>query len=254
MDLSKNLSAKASSKFLDVKLTIVYDTNPFVTELQRAWGFACVAEVGETKVLFDTGRDGNILLENMRKTGIDPESIDLVLISNILNNHMGGLLKFVGQNPRVPIYIPNSFPEEICKKINDAGGNCIRVTAAKQFCPNIFTLGELRAFFNEQVLAIRTQKGLVLVTGCARPGIKAIWSAAKTLFPDEPIYLVLGGLHLSRLSNSDIAKKVKEFQKLAIRKIAPLHCSGQDARKLFERAFGKNYIKMGVGGRVHIEA
>jgi hypothetical protein len=38
-----------------VTITIIYDNNPFLKGLQTDWGFACLVEVGKTKLLFDTG-------------------------------------------------------------------------------------------------------------------------------------------------------------------------------------------------------
>ncbi len=62
------------NSLVDVKLTVIYDIYPVMSNLQPGRGFACVAEVGETTVLFDTGSDGAILLANMNRLGIEPRS------------------------------------------------------------------------------------------------------------------------------------------------------------------------------------
>ena len=54
----------------DVNLTIIYDNNPMKNGLQTDWGFACLVEVGKTKLLFDTGDNGGILLGNMAKLNV----------------------------------------------------------------------------------------------------------------------------------------------------------------------------------------
>ena len=51
-------------------ITIIYDNNPFLKGLQTDWGFACLVEVGKTKLLFDTGDNGDILLSNMERLKI----------------------------------------------------------------------------------------------------------------------------------------------------------------------------------------
>lgn len=43
-----------------VKLTIVYDNEVFQRGLRADWGFSCLVEIEETKVLFNTGADGEI--------------------------------------------------------------------------------------------------------------------------------------------------------------------------------------------------
>jgi len=44
----------------------------------------------------------------------------------------------------------------------------------------------------EQSLIIKSAKGLIIITGCAHPGIVNIVKKAKEIFPNENVYLVLG--------------------------------------------------------------
>jgi 7,8-dihydropterin-6-yl-methyl-4-(beta-D-ribofuranosyl)aminobenzene 5'-phosphate synthase len=49
-----------------MKITIIYDNTAFRKDFQADWGFSCLVEVENTpKILFDTGADGKILLNNM---------------------------------------------------------------------------------------------------------------------------------------------------------------------------------------------
>lgn len=36
--------------------------------------------------------------------------------------------------------------------------------------------------------------------------------------------------------------------------VAPCHCSGDLARRAFENVYGKNFIRVGMGKRLEIEA
>ena len=65
------------------RITVVYDNVPHAPGMRTAWGFAAVVDTGEERVLFDTGGDGEILLHNMARLGIAPESIDAVMLSHI---------------------------------------------------------------------------------------------------------------------------------------------------------------------------
>ena len=55
-----------------MKLTIVYDNVVYKKDigLKSDWGFSCLIETEDETVLFDTGTEGDILLNNMERLGI----------------------------------------------------------------------------------------------------------------------------------------------------------------------------------------
>ncbi len=235
-----------------VRLTVVYDNNPMPAGLRTAWGFACVIETGETKVLFDTGGEGPLLLENMRRLGVDPADIDLVVLSHAHGDHTGGLSDFLHIHPRLPVCFPRSFPKYLSQEIKNAGATPVRVSSFAEIQPGIFTLGEFGGTIPEQALAVRTARGLVIVTGCAHPGIMTIVSRAKKVFGVEPLHLVIGGFHLLRSSREAILEIVKGFREAGVQRVAPCHCTGDTARLIFSEAYGKNYVAIGVGATIEI--
>jgi len=84
-----------------ITLISVYDNYQVNPELKTAWGFGLVIETPFEKILFDTGGDSSVLLFNMKKLGIDPKSIDKVVISHIHGDHLGGLEGFLKENNKV---------------------------------------------------------------------------------------------------------------------------------------------------------
>ena len=78
-----------------MKMTILYDNEKCREDLEADWGFACLVEVRGLKILFDTGADGPVLLENMNKLDIDPRTVDEVFISHVHFDHTGGLFDFL---------------------------------------------------------------------------------------------------------------------------------------------------------------
>lgn len=237
----------------DVNLTIIYDNNPMKNGLQTDWGFACLVEVGKTKLLFDTGDNGGILLGNMAKLNIDPKSVGLVFLSHFHHDHTGGLRDFLKINPKVKVYFPQSFPAEIVEMIRNSGAALIPVSSFKELQTNIFSLGEFGGVIPEQSLAVRTSKGIVVVTGCAHPGIINILEKTKSNFSNELIYLSVGGFHLHRLNNDELKNIIQKIFDMDILTVVPVHCSGSAARKMFEDVFGDGYIDAGVGKIIKIE-
>jgi 7,8-dihydropterin-6-yl-methyl-4-(beta-D-ribofuranosyl)aminobenzene 5'-phosphate synthase len=230
----------------NLSITVIYDNNLYMQGLKTAWGFSCFIKGAEKNILFDTGGDGSILLSNMKKLSIDPGEIDLVILSHIHNDHVGGLHDFLEINPEVTIYIPASFPENFKRSISKYGAKAIDVRKPMEIVEGIYSTGELGTFIIEQSLIILTEKGMIVITGCAHPGIVTILSKAKDLF-NKDILLATGGFHLASERESKIRNIISDIQELGVHYIAPCHCSGDLARNLFRKEFGKNYIEFGAG-------
>ena len=236
-----------------VNITVIYDNNPFLKGLQTDWGFACLVEVGKTKILFDTGDNGKILLDNMEKLGINPRNIDILFLSHFHHDHTGGMIEFLKINSNVIIFYPQSFPKEIIDAIKNSGAAPFPVSSHQELLPNIFTLGEIDGVILEQSLALRSPEGIVVITGCAHPGIINILQKTKNEFPDELIYLALGGFHLHRLYEDEINEVIQKIFDMDILIVAPTHCTGSTACKRFKEEFYKNYIEVGAGKVIKIE-
>jgi 7,8-dihydropterin-6-yl-methyl-4-(beta-D-ribofuranosyl)aminobenzene 5'-phosphate synthase len=240
--------AKANIKtgLQDISLTILYDNNPYHELLDTGWGFSCLIRGTEKTILFDTGGSGPLLLNNMRKLGISPLETDLVVLSHIHGDHVGGLFDFLRENPDVDVYIPDSFPADFRNRIKAHKAGVKPVAGPERICRDVYTTGPLGGFLPEQSLVIRTDRGLIIVTGCAHPGIVTIVEKAKDLFPDE-VLLVLGGFHLLGESERGLNAVISRLRRLGVQGAGPCHCSGDAARELFRREWKESYIAVGVG-------
>jgi len=227
-------------------ITVVYDNNPYKEGLETGWGFSCVIADIEKTILFDTGGDGSILLNNMGKLAIDPNGIDTVVLSHIHGDHTGGLNRFLEKNSNVTVYLPKSFPKKFKDNVQSWGAKIVEVEQPLKICENVYSTGQLGKLIREQSLIIRTEAGLLVITGCAHPGIVKIVNSAKDLLKDD-ILLVMGGFHLEWATKGKLEKIISAFKQLAVQYAGPCHCSGDKARNLFEKHFGKNYINIGAG-------
>ena len=233
-------------------ITIIYDNNHYDSRLKSAWGFSCAIKFKQKTVLFDTGGDGALLLHNMEKLGIDPRQIEVVVLSHIHGDHVGGLSHFLECNSKVTVYMPTSFPKRLKNEVSIVAANIEEVYEARELFNDVFTTGELDSPIIEQALIVNTSKGLVVVMGCAHPGIVKIAKKAKEI-NTKGIYLMVGGFHMVGVSSYQIEDAVDNLQQLGVKKVAPCHCSGEVARKLFKEYFGDNYIDCGVGKELIIE-
>jgi 7,8-dihydropterin-6-yl-methyl-4-(beta-D-ribofuranosyl)aminobenzene 5'-phosphate synthase len=227
--------------------TIVYNNVPYNEKLTTAWGMSCLIELSDKNILFDTGGMGTILLDNMRKLKIDPKKINIVVLSHIHADHVGGLWSFLEKNKDVVVYLPESFPESFKKRVRQIGAGFITVKKHTKICENVYSTGELGGvWMREQSLIIDTPKGLIVVTGCAHPGIVNIVKKAKDLL-NKNVYLVLGGFHLMGYSDKEVKRIIKGLKALGVEKIAPSHCTGGRPIELFREAWKKNFLDLGCG-------
>jgi len=238
-------------------ITILYDNNEYDERLETAWGFSCLLEGADKRhplektILFDTGGDSALLLRNMRALGFDPQDVDVVVISHVHGDHSGGLSGFLEENHNVTVYLPQSFPQNLKDATRDAGAELVEVHEPLEICEHVRSTGELGDWIKEQSLVIETTRGLAVITGCAHPGVVNIVRRAKELTGGE-VYLVLGGFHLGGTSEAKIADIVEDFRQLGVQKVAPCHCSGDVARRLFGEAYGEDFIPAGVGSRLEV--
>jgi 7,8-dihydropterin-6-yl-methyl-4-(beta-D-ribofuranosyl)aminobenzene 5'-phosphate synthase len=233
-----------------VKITVVYDNIPYDPRLQPAWGFACQIETGEKTILFDTGGDGDRLLRNMATLGADPKSIEVIVLSHIHGDHTGGLESVLGTGAHPTVYLPRSFPSDFKSRVR-AQADVVEVGGATKIADGVYTTGEMGSDIIEQALVLKTGQGLVVVTGCAHPGISEMVRRAVEMGGDE-VYLVMGGFHLGGASESRIKEIAAEFQRLGVKKVAPSHCTGDNAIRLFREVYGEDFVESGAGRVIEV--
>jgi 7,8-dihydropterin-6-yl-methyl-4-(beta-D-ribofuranosyl)aminobenzene 5'-phosphate synthase len=208
-----------------MKVKIIYDNTVYKEGLQSDWGFSCLVEIENTpKILFDTGADGSILLSNMKKLNINPASIDEVFISHAHFDHIGGLSSFLEVNSDVKVYVPISF-----RGVRGAK-EVISISEPLKIHENVFSTGELDHI--EQSMAVKTDKGIVLIVGCSHPKMAHILDAGSQF---GKVYAIIGGLHGFR--------EYDLFKDLEL--ICPTHCTQHKAE--IRSLYSENYVDGGAG-------
>ena len=236
----------------EISIVVVSDNYAHRRDLKTVWGFACVVRGAGKTILFDTGGDGAVLMSNMRKLDIDPQTIDAVVLSHDHGDHTGGLKAFLAANPRVEVYAPRSFPTAFKAEVQATGARVIEVAGALEIADEAWSTGEAGSGIIEQSLALRGEAGLIVITGCAHPGIVPIVEWAKRLLKADGISLAMGGFHLRDASERGLRKIVNNLKELGVGRIAPSHCSGDRTRELFKKEYGRDFIQIGVGSALQL--
>lgn len=233
-----------------LRISIVYNNVAFSDEMELDWGFSCVVRSSARAILFDTGGDGRILLKNMATLGIDPLEIDAVFLSHKHGDHIGGVTDFLSRNPKVVVYVPQSFSSTLHEKVKNPYTKIIPVGGPNRLYENVYSTGEMGTWLKEQSLVLDTFKGAVVITGCAHPGILNIVRKARQLV-NKDVCLVMGGFHLLNKNASEIDRIIQDLKEMGVQKVSPSHCTGEEAILRFKRAWGENFIPGGCGAHLN---
>lgn len=233
-------------------VTVVYDNYPSQRGLQTAWGFSCLVRGWGKTILFDTGGDGPLLLSNMRGLAIDPHAIDMVVLSHIHGDHVGGLTSLLQQHHGLSVFVPPSFPGDFKKGVRSFGARLQEVEGFMELCPGVYSTGEMGTWIKEQALILESPQGLIVITGCAHPGVVKIVEAVRAHFMED-ILLVMGGFHLMGEDRNELQRIIARFRELGVKHVGPCHCSGDGARRLFQEAYGNAFVPVGVGMQIQID-
>lgn len=106
---------------------------------------------------------------------------------------------------------------------------------------------------DERFLAVNVkEKGVVVFTACSHAGVVNVLSHAQTLFPDTPLYAVMGGLHLSGLGlEKIIPNTIKDLSSFGLKMIVPGHCTGWRAVTALVNAFGEEVVVPSAVGKLY---
>ena len=217
------------------------------------------------KFLLDTGWNNQYMDECFKREGIDKMlkkgEIEFLFISHEHMDHYWGLETVLKYNPKIKIFIPNTFYPEGMNFLNGAeyaaskarnmiphAGELVMLTprhinklykgcagVAFDIPISIRVRGEQSLFFNIK------DKGIVCVTGCCHQNILNLvdFGQAK-LEGAENMYGLYGGLHIVPFGplKENHEQMINGMAKYNFKKIACNHCTGLPAvKKMIELGY-----------------
>ncbi len=169
-----------------LKITILVDNYIYKPETESDWGFSCLIEGLEKTILFDTGRIGGILVNNIDILHVDLRQVEQLILSHEHQDHTGGIPEVYSRNPDIPAFVPVSFSEDFGLKTGIK--KITRVDKPVEICRNVFLSGEMGGQIKEQSMIINTKQGLVIITGCSHQGIIEYTEGSKKTFKQRYIF------------------------------------------------------------------
>jgi len=74
-----------------IAIKIIYDNKKENPAMQEGWGFSCLIDLSDKKILFDTGANKAAFFSNLEQLAIQPETITDVVFSHQHDDHITGL-------------------------------------------------------------------------------------------------------------------------------------------------------------------
>ena len=131
-----------------------------------------------------------------------------------------------------------------------------------EFIPDIFFLGEIpktssfesgmyknEPIMDDTAIAIKTSKGVVVVTGCSHSGICNICEYAKKV-TGQKLYAVVGGFHLTITDTKAVDGTMEYFERQGDILLYPMHCVDFATMVKFRNLF--EIEKMSAGDKIVI--
>lgn len=276
----------------NAKVTVLVENTVGVSlGLIGEWGLAMLLDWAGRKILFDTGEQGN-LLDNAARLGVDLTSVDTLVMSHGHYDHTGGLMAFLSQRGRLPVYAhPELFAQHYSQNPKDryigvpfsqeelisSGADFIFTQEPVEIAQDLWISGQIprRTSFETgdnrlyQLAADQkifdpinddlslygiTSEGLVVILGCAHAGLVNIVEHARQVTGVQRVYGIIGGTHLGPVSASQRAATLDYLQQLDLQYLAVNHCTGLPVIAQLANIYGPRFQFASAGTVLELPA
>jgi len=271
---------------MNVTVTTLCENTAGEPGFMAEWGLSILVQAGGVTVLFDTGLT-SAAVRNADKLGVDLRTVDTIVLSHAHADHTGGLREVLRRTGEVEVVAHPGIWDLKCKRrsaeekaeyngtpfAREELEKAAKFTLTKEplyLSENLLTTGEVQVttdfetiepyfylkqggdlqpdpFADDLAFILKTEKGLVVILGCAHRGMINTLRHARILTGDERVYAVIGGTHLYPKTDEQIGKTIESLKEIDVQRIGVSHCTGFHASMRLAQAFGDAFFHNNAG-------
>ncbi len=267
-----------------MKITVLIENSAIDSSFKTEHGISFWIETETGKVIFDAGQSEKVKF-NIEKLKIPVESANALVISHGHYDHTGAVKYILSTNPNIKIYLhPQALePKYGCKfgfsryigiseenksAILEKKENIIYTESPTKIIDRIYVTGPIPRIIDfeqvdkllykdrrckehdevidDQAIYIETDKGIVVLLGCAHSGPVNTVEYIRKL-KAQKIYAVIGGTHLMSADKTRIEKTIEYFESIDIKIFAPCHCTGASAIDIIKSSLPEKFSQCATG-------
>ncbi|MDY6865760.1 MAG: MBL fold metallo-hydrolase [Halobacteriota archaeon] len=253
------------------------------------YGLSILIETDDHKILFDTGQK-IAAVKNAEILGVELGDVEKIVISHGHFDHTGGLKAVLEKTGEIEIVAnPDIFQDKYAKRKKseipigipyskdelEAAGARFNFRREPTVIGDITVTGEIEQntsyetidedmcvkkndelvkdeLHDDQALALKTDKGLFVVLGCAHRGMINTIEQAKKITKEDEFYGVIGGTHLIAADSVQMDETIKALREYNLQLLGVSHCTGPKASARLRSAFGDLFFNNNAGSVIEI--
>jgi len=263
---------------MNIRISVLVDNKSVNSEFLSEHGLSFWIEIGKNKILFDTGQSDNLIENAGKLAIDIAEADAVVLSHGHYDHTGGLIAVFDASqkaklflHPKAikPKYsfknqksriVGMSGPSLATVKSLEAGDRVFWTEKSREIVPGLFVTGQIPRqndfedtggkfyleekctiddmIIDDQAVFFKSEKGLVVVLGCAHAGVVNTLDYIAEMTGEKQIYAVLGGMHLLHAGAERMNRTIEAIKKYDIQSIGLAHCTGEDAMQKLRDVFG----------------